>query len=85
MTSQSKIALHAGTQGYNTFEAGPNQHSFDGADEAYLNALGLDRVCREVGRKPGDWDEIKSEWLAAFRAGWEEAYLGYHTIPYNGQ
>lgn len=75
----SRIALHAATEGYNTFERGDNQHSFGDADEAYLNALGLDRVCCEVGRKPEDWDEIKAEWLAAFRLGWEEAYLDYHT------
>lgn len=67
------ITLHAGMEGYNTFERGVNRHSYAGAAEAYLNTLGLDRVCCEVGRKVEDWDKIKAEWLSAFRAGWEEA------------
>lgn len=45
-----------------------------GADEAYLDAVGIDSVCRQIGIAPDKWESVCHEWLTAFRAGYEEAH-----------
>lgn len=44
------------------------------ADEAYLNAVGTDAICRRLGVDEDAWDEIASLWCAAFRRGYNAAH-----------
>lgn len=43
---------------------------FQGADEAYINAVGPREICRAVGVNESAWDEIASDWCAAFERGY---------------
>lgn len=45
-----------------------------GADEAYLYAVGVEAVCRQIGIAPDKWESVCHEWLSAFRAGYEAAH-----------
>jgi hypothetical protein len=47
---------------------------FTGADDAYLNAVGTGKVCDDLGIPRESWDDVSSEWLAAFRRGYEGAH-----------
>lgn len=42
----------------------------DGADEAYVNAVGTDAICRALGLPPSAWDQIASDWCEAFCRGY---------------
>jgi hypothetical protein len=48
----------------------------DGADEAYLNAVGTGRILEEIGLSNDrvGWEEICSLWCEAFRRGYERAH-----------
>lgn len=50
--------------------------SLDGADEAYLNAVGTDAICRAIDLPETAWDEIASEWCKAFCRGYRAAHAG---------
>lgn len=45
----------------------------NGADDAYVSAVGTDRICREIGVDASQWDAISSDWLAAFCRGYSAA------------
>jgi len=47
---------------------------FAGADEAYLAAVGITKICRDLGLPASAWDEISDTWLRAFRAGYVQAH-----------
>lgn len=48
---------------------------FAGADDAYLNAVGTDKILREIGI-PNErlWEHISDTWLEAFERGYSAAH-----------
>lgn len=48
---------------------------FSTADEAYINAIGTEAICREIGLEDDAWEEISDAWCAAFA----RAYRGAHS------
>jgi hypothetical protein len=44
------------------------------ADEAYINAVGVDEICRAIGIDSSQWDEVSSAWLVAFSRGYRLAH-----------
>lgn len=44
-----------------------------GAGEAYINAVGTETICKEVGVPTSAWDAIAELWCEAFVRGYREA------------
>jgi len=53
----------------------------EGADGAYLIAVGSEEVCKRLGINPDRWDDIRTEWCAAFRRGYEQALAEDDRFP----
>lgn len=46
----------------------------DGADDAYLSAVGVTRICKDLGIDVGLWDRVSDAWLTAFARGYTDAH-----------
>jgi hypothetical protein len=47
---------------------------FSGADAAYISTVGIGSICEDLDLDETAWDEIESEWCAAFRRGYADAH-----------
>ncbi len=45
------------------------------SDEAHINAVGTAQICADLGLDGSTWDEIASEWCAAFCRGYRRAHV----------
>lgn len=44
------------------------------ADQAYIDAVGVSDICKEIGLMDLGWEDICDDWIAAFRRGYEAAH-----------
>jgi hypothetical protein len=52
----------------------------EGADEAYLEAVGVGTIASRAGIASERWDVVSDTWLLAFRAGYTEAHEATATF-----
>jgi hypothetical protein len=85
MTNPTNITAHAESEGANDYtdrradvEAGQQDESwawpFTMADEAYINGVGVSKICEAIGVDESAWDGIAEAWCEAFRRGYEQAH-----------
>lgn len=77
----AKVAAHAAKEGAEDYTARASDVAcgddaewawpFATADEAYINAMGTDSICRDLKLPDSAWDEIQETWLDSF----ESAYV----------